>query len=347
MPYTINAMSTKEPDGRIVITDEDAESVYRQKQLDYHILDAKNAIENMMENTDELESHPWVFPLSRLDNGECDDLVHDMAVRFEDEHDCNVADNTLWEQILDEYVAPEISKTAAEYILYRFPEYIAGHPDAWAAFKHLFDRYDSLCQSIHNDEELTEFIIDDADHIAMTQSLYDKFLPLLSAVFYGNLLAFYDEYLPVKYDIEPQSDEDLLCDAGDSIDNAVFAVIESIATGSSEGVDISAMTEDIIDAMTLDETHKCHPAVNAVIISLIKAAMYNHNIPKGQEPEWDMSVIGDATDMIETFLETQGLHVCRPWQDDEECICWSTNERCPWCTRGLDTEDSDEEDEDE
>ena len=81
-----------------------------------------------------------------------------------------------------------------------------------------------------------------------------------------------------------RQDDDLLCSAGDEIDNAVFAAILSLS-------------------------------------------------PSENRPEWDMSLIGEATDAIESVMERHGLKVCRPWQDEDETICYCTEDRCKYCTR--------------
>lgn len=50
-------------------------------------------------------------------------------------------------------------------------------------------------------------------------------------------------------------------------------------------------------------------------------------------PEWDMSIIGAATDAIESVMEQHGLKVCRPWEDQDEVICYQTEDRCSHCSR--------------
>lgn len=57
-----------------------------------------------------------------------------------------------------------------------------------------------------------------------------------------------------------RQDDDLLCSAGDEIDNSVFAAILSLS-------------------------------------------------PSENRPEWDMSLIGEATDAIESVMERHGLKV--------------------------------------
>lgn len=81
-----------------------------------------------------------------------------------------------------------------------------------------------------------------------------------------------------------KADPDLLCSAGDEIDNAVFKAIFSLC-------------------------------------------------PSKSSLEWDMSLIGAATDALESVMEQYGLAVCHPWQDEDETICYCTEDRCTHCTR--------------
>lgn len=79
-------------------------------------------------------------------------------------------------------------------------------------------------------------------------------------------------------------DDDLLCEAGDRIDNAVFEAIMSIA----------------------------------------------HHVKK---LDWDMSLIGPVSDFIERLLTERGISTCHPWQDENECICYATSDRCKYCEK--------------
>lgn len=81
-----------------------------------------------------------------------------------------------------------------------------------------------------------------------------------------------------------KGDSDLLCTAGDAIDNAVFAAILSLCTPESR-------------------------------------------------PEWDMSLIGVATDAVTDVMEKHGLKVCHPFEDCNEVICHKSEDRCSYCNR--------------
>lgn len=97
----------------------------------------------------------------------------------------------------------------------------------------------------------------------------------------------------MNHEITPESinekvvkDDDLLCESGDRIDNAVFEAIKSIA----------------------------------------------HD---GEKLEWDMSLIGPVNDFIEGLLTERGIDACYPWQDEDECICYATSDRCKYCERTI------------
>lgn len=87
----------------------------------------------------------------------------------------------------------------------------------------------------------------------------------------------------------PHSDDDLLCQAGDTIDNAVFAAISALCP-----------------------------------------------VPL----EWDINLIAEITDTIEAALGKRNLPACRPWEDEEQNICYSTSDRCSYCKRQQPAPDS-------
>lgn len=97
----------------------------------------------------------------------------------------------------------------------------------------------------------------------------------------------------MNHEITPESiskkvvkDNDLLCEAGDRIDNAVFEAIKSMA----------------------------------------------HD---GEKLEWDMSLTGEIKECIESLLKERGIDACYPWQDENECICYATSDRCKHCERTI------------
>lgn len=52
-----------------------------------------------------------------------------------------------------------------------------------------------------------------------------------------------------------------------------------------------------------------------------------------EELEWDMSLIGEVSEFIESLLSERNLKPCHPWQDEDENICYSTCSRCPYCLK--------------
>ena len=54
----------------------------------------------------------------------------------------------------------------------------------------------------------------------------------------------------------------------------------------------------------------------------------------GDKPEWDMALIGPATEALAEAMERHGLTVCHPWLNENEDICYSLpHDRCGYCNR--------------
>lgn len=52
------------------------------------------------------------------------------------------------------------------------------------------------------------------------------------------------------------------------------------------------------------------------------------------EVEWNMGIIGEIEDTIESMLIERGIITCRPWYDDNKNICYKVD-RCYHCKRGV------------
>ena len=139
----------------------------------------------------------------------------------------------------------------------------------------------------------------------------------------------------------PVKDDDLLTEAGDRIDNAVFDFICAVATGHSIN------EEEPKEALLVAVNELSVECVNVLPEGLLpdaadkakKAADENslqENTDDGLLLRWDMAAIGPVTDYLETALSTRfNINTCHPWEDDTECICYATDERCPYCTRKI------------
>lgn len=140
---------------------------------------------------------------------------------------------------------------------------------------------------------------------------------------------------------EPVKDDDLLAEAGDRIDNAVFDFICAVATGHSIN------EEDPKEALLAAVNELSVEYINALPDGLLsdatdeaKKAADEHSLQENTDDEfslrWDMAAIGPVTDYLETALSTRfHINTCHPWEDDAECICYATDERCPYCTRKI------------
>lgn len=81
-----------------------------------------------------------------------------------------------------------------------------------------------------------------------------------------------------------------------------------------------------------DDTLLCEH--NDIIYNAIHAAI-NALSAKGPQ-EWDMSVIGEATDALTGIMERHGIAVCYPWENEDEDICYSLQgDRCEHCPQVL------------
>jgi len=53
-------------------------------------------------------------------------------------------------------------------------------------------------------------------------------------------------------------------------------------------------------------------------------------IQDGDNVEWNMQIIGEVTDTIESMLIERGFETCHPWYDEDENICYKVD-RCVYC----------------
>lgn len=130
-----------------------------------------------------------------------------------------------------------------------------------------------------------------------------------------------------------QKDEDLLCSAADRIDGAVYELLAAVLAGVPD----KAASEDAVHAMIDSGWDKEIPAtVTWLARTAAAAVLFDAGMQKQNgDLEWDISLIAEVADAIESELKLQNIPVCRPWQYDQEYICWSTPERCKWCSRGC------------
>ena len=141
--------------------------------------------------------------------------------------------------------------------------------------------------------------------------------------------------------MEPVNDDDFLAEAGDRIDNAVFDFICAVVTGHSVN------KEEPKEALLAAVNELSVEQVNALPDGLLSDATdeakkvadehsLQEDINDGLLLRWDMAAIGPVTDYLEATLSARfRINTCHPWQVDTECICYATDERCPYCTRKI------------
>lgn len=140
---------------------------------------------------------------------------------------------------------------------------------------------------------------------------------------------------------EPVEDADLLAEAGDRIDNAVFDFICAVVTGHSINREepkealLAAVNELSVEQVSALPDGLLSDATNRAKKAAVEQSL-QEKVDDGLLLRWDMAAIGPMTDYLEIALSTRFLiNTCRPWQDDTECICYATDERCPYCTRKI------------
>lgn len=87
--------------------------------------------------------------------------------------------------------------------------------------------------------------------------------------------------------IVKKADEDLLCEKGDEICNAVHNVIIAVA----KKTDIDSAIQEAIDSLACTEFH-ASPEDKTRIIQYVRKHLKDMRFENG-EPEWDMHYIGD------------------------------------------------------
>ena len=127
--------------------------------------------------------------------------------------------------------------------------------------------------------------------------------------------------------IVKKTDEDLLCEKGDEICNAVHNVIIAVAKNS----DIDSAIQEAIDSLACTEFH-ASPEDKTRIVQYVRKHLKDMQFEDG-EPVWDMHYIGDLTEWIEYELNNANIDTCYPWQDDNEYICYSLKACCEHCKK--------------
>ena len=164
----------------------------------------------------------------------------------------------------------------------------------------------------------------------------------------------------------PHSDDDLLAEAGDRIDNAVWYAV--LVTS------ISASRTLLQKAIALDKEPVCFTAAKAVIrdpksaadqailTAMSEIALDQNAVTSGPYakiraimdkaagyitgetiqryfkddiPDWNMEIIGTLTDLIEEELINAGIDTCHPWHDCDKHICYAGPDRCRHCRHAL------------
>lgn len=129
-------------------------------------------------------------------------------------------------------------------------------------------------------------------------------------------------------------DSRLLCEAGDIIDNGVYHYIEAVLLKRP----VVGALKEAFKGLCADKNADIPKSLLvmeprfAKTVKVIAKRQGLKIAPDGSIP-WDMSVIGEMTDFLETQLKATGIHTCHPFEDEDGCICYACEDRCVYCTR--------------
>lgn len=136
---------------------------------------------------------------------------------------------------------------------------------------------------------------------------------------------------------EPMKDDDLLTEAGDRIDNAVFDFICAVVTGHSiNGEEPKEALLAAVNELSVEHINVLPTGLLSDATKEAREAVGEHSLQEdaddGLPLRWDMAAIGDISSYLEgTMASRFNINSCHPWQDDTECICYATDERCHYC----------------
>lgn len=137
-----------------------------------------------------------------------------------------------------------------------------------------------------------------------------------------------------------KSDDDFLCKTNDRIDNAVYAVICAVAAGEDAKDTIQAAIDTIACDKYVVTDEFCQNIIKETGMALAEVGWLVENKLEDKRmgyevgvPDWSIQVIGDLTEWIEYELNNANIDTCYPWQDDNECICYSLEACCEHCKK--------------
>lgn len=133
------------------------------------------------------------------------------------------------------------------------------------------------------------------------------------------------------------TDSDLLCEAGDRIDNAVFDYISATLRKQPTA---DALKSAFVE-MLADKTVAIPQSLldrEPDFAKRLDATLKFHGVTPGPDGsiEWNMGPIGDLTDILENAMAKAGLPTCHPFEDEDECICYASESRCNYCKKAVD-----------
>lgn len=130
------------------------------------------------------------------------------------------------------------------------------------------------------------------------------------------------------------TDSDLLCEAGDIIDNAVFDYISTTLRKQPAADALKSAFEALLSDKTVEIPQSLMNREPEFAKSLDTELKFHGVTPESDGSiEWNMGPIGDMTDILEDAMVEAGLPTCHPFEVEDECICYASEERCKHCPR--------------
>ena len=85
------------------LTPEQEEEVYRKVEMKYLISDANRHINDMIEQLEDSDGDEDIRTREKLEALDEDDK-ESLAEEYKDDHDCNINDNSQWENLIRKYI---------------------------------------------------------------------------------------------------------------------------------------------------------------------------------------------------------------------------------------------------
>ena len=326
----------------ITLTAEEVDRAYREGEMYYAKTDAEQHVMNVIEDIDDSVSvntetwKQWLYPDIEIEAGRYDNFYSVMAHKFLDNHDCNVADNALWDNIVPNHLDDMFKEKLVRYIVISEP-YIESNTNALRALNKLIYETGMDIRTVSGTPytTLNEIIIHFPEDSSGAQSALIEVLSD-ARISWETLFMYCVRWLPAppENSYSSHEDDDFLCERNDAVDNAAYKAVCSVLTNTDKDTvsrDIENYLAEFDDMLNEEQLDEAIPTTHEIIVKIAKA----QNLPLGEEPEWNAAYLGEINDATVTLLRQIHGEPCHPFIDDDEHICYSTSEKCEYCPYNI------------